>query len=166
MTATGSVVTALFEQMGAPVTFHREDNGTSCPCRTPEGFRDPSWHRANPAAPVCNEQGFLSSVILDIQIKAVINPPRMRGNRGADRTDALLGEVQAGDRIGIFPCSWQGFTLKFEDWSDAGEDYVIMDGKRYVVVESAKVTDIDGDPNGHWECGLRLVKSERPTDAT
>ena len=150
--------------MGAPTTFHREDGGESCPCRTPEGFRDPAWHRANSAAPVCNEQGFLSAVILDINIRAVINPPRKRGNLGADRVDALLGEVQKGDRIGIFPTSWQGFTLNFRDWSDAGEDYVIHDGLRYVVVESDKVTDIDGDPNGHWECGLRLVKTARPTD--
>lgn len=164
MTITNGTVMALIEQMGAPVIFHREDGGASCPCRTPEGFRDPAWHRANPAAPVCNEQGFLSSVILDIQVRAVINPPRMRGNRGSDRTNDLLGEIQTGDRIGIFPCSWQGFKLDFYDWSDAGEDFIIFDGRRYVSVECAKVTDIDGDPNGHWEVGLRLVKTTRPTD--
>lgn len=161
---TAGVFYELITQMGSPVTFHREDGGTSCPCRTPEGFRDPAWHRNNDTAPVCNEQGFLSTVTIDIQTRAVINPPRMRGNRGSDRSNVLLGETQAGDRIGIFPTEWSGFALDFYDWSDAGEDYIVFDGRRYVVVESAKVTDIDGDPNGHWEVGLRLVKSERPTD--
>lgn len=153
---------AVLDRMGSTVTYHREGTATPCPCRTPEGFRDPAWHRANPTQPVCNEQGFLD-VPVEFTVKASIQPPRQRGNRGAQRANDFFGEVLKDDKIGIFPVVWEGKTLNFSDWSDAGEDYIVYDGNRYLAVAADKIPDIDGDPNHHWEAGLRLLKVGRPT---
>lgn len=49
----------LVQKKGADVHWHREIGGNICPCVTPEGFRDPEWHRQNPSAPVCNNDGRL-----------------------------------------------------------------------------------------------------------
>jgi hypothetical protein len=165
LTATQGQMSAIFERMGTMVTYHREDGGSPCPCRSEEGFRSPAWHHDNPSAPVCNEQGFLSPVVTEVRLKALVQPPRMRGMRQAQRVNDLLGEIRADDRIGIFPTHADSATLNFDDWSDAGEDWIVYDGKRYVVVEAQKLADVDGDPDHHWEIGMRLVKSERPTDA-
>lgn len=267
--------------MGSDVLFHREDTGEVCPCVTPEGFRDPAFHRlhapnqfapseidwaydgehtivvvwtglsfesnktltvddyglsvsdsvqniqmgslkltnvpndevgtehiaqlvdefipdigtqthdfpftigtpsgVNPDflngiglenlggqayinPPVCNEQGILP-VIVEFMVKASVQPAFSGLSRHAQRSNQLLGEVMRDDKLGIFPCVWGGRTIDFDDWSDAGEDFIRYDGQRYVVVSADKVPDIDGSPDHHWECGLRLVKDGRPTDA-
>lgn len=97
-------------------------------------------------------------------VKAAVQPAQSRSfTRSAERVDALLGDVEKDDHIGIFPVVWEGNTLDFTDWGDAGEDYIVYDARRFVVVASDKVPDIDGNPNHHWEVGLRLVKFGRPT---
>jgi hypothetical protein len=135
---TKATLDGLLKTMGSDVVFHREDGGTRCPCVSPEGFRMPAFHRMNPTAPICNEQGFLNPTIIEVRTKAAIQPPRLRGNRGAQRVDLLLGEVESGDRIGIFPVESAGVRMDFDAWSDAGEDYITYDGKRYLVVELTK----------------------------
>lgn len=151
----------LLERMGSDVTFHREDGGTSCPCLTPEGFRDPAWHRANPTQPVCNEQGMLT-VAVEYAIKGSVQPATRGISRQAQRSNDLLGDIKKDDKLGIFPCEWNGHILDFTNWSEAGEDYIVYDGNRYMVVAAEKLPDIDGDPNHHWECGLRLLAGARP----
>jgi len=32
---------ALLSSNGSDAIYHRDDGATPCPCRTPEGFRDP-----------------------------------------------------------------------------------------------------------------------------
>jgi hypothetical protein len=164
MTATIPQLVSLLNTAGSDVTYHRESGGTPCPCRTPEGFRDPEWHASHPLEPVCNEEGFLGVTIVEIAVKAAVQPAVSRGvTRVAERVDALLGEVQQDDHIGIFPVHWGGQALDFSTWGDAGDDYVIYDGRRYIAVSADKLPDIDGDPDHHWEVGLRLVKLGRPT---
>jgi hypothetical protein len=157
MTRTISKFIAVMERMGSDVTFHREDGGVACPCRTPEGFRDPAWHRAHPADPVCNEQGFLT-VAVEFVVKASVQPAMGGIRRLNDRAEALLGDVQRDDMVGIFPCEWNGNVVDFEGWSEAGEDYILYDGKRFMAVATDKVPDVDGDPSHHWEVGLRLIR--------
>jgi hypothetical protein len=70
--------------------------------------------------------------------------------------------VQSDDKLGVFPCEWYGSTLDFDNWSDAGEDFVVYDDRRFMVVAADKLPDIDGNPNHHYEVGLRLMKTERP----
>lgn len=162
MTATVPQFIDMLANHGSYVTYHREEGGDLCPCRTPEGFRDPAWHRANPTQPVCNEQGYLAATITEHEIKAAIQPAIRGQSRSAQRSNDLLGDVQRDDKLGIFPCEWDSFPLDFDSWSEAGEDYILYDDKRYMVVSADKLPDTDGDPNHHWECGLRLVKSMRP----
>lgn len=260
MSATVPGFLEVLSAMGSNVTYHREDGVTACPCRTPEGFRDPAWHRlyppvvladgqaaigydgndivtviwkgltentikqlitdhaasddttprpatgsmdlagnfqAGPAIhtfhatfqelnlaqtawhfniatgdfqvgvreggvwPVCNEQGFVVTPD-EFQVKASIQPAISGITRAAERANDLLGEVQRDDKLGVFPCAWQGHELDFSDWSAAGEDYILYDGRRYVAISADKLPDIDGDPSHHWEVGLRLVKNARP----
>lgn len=149
--------------MGSDVTYHREEGGTACPCRTPEGFRSQDWHRDNPTAPVCNEEGFLAVTVTEFVFKGTVQPAIMAYYRNAQRVNALLGEVERDDRFGIFPVHWQGHTIDLDDWSAAAEDYIIYDGDRYVVVSADKLADVDGVPDHHWECGLRLAKLGRPS---
>lgn len=182
MTATIDKLNEMFTQMGSDVTFHREEGGVACPCLTPEGFRDPDWHDTHPEGdanpdlagppwngvnpPPCNEQGYQTVVSQDFVVKAAIQPAQPSTYRRQNqRANDLLGDIQVDDKIGIFPVTWNGNTLDFTDWSEAGEDYILYDGDRYIAIASDKVPDIDGDPNHHWEVGLRLVKATRPTDA-
>lgn len=163
MSATIPQFEALLTSMGSDVTYHKEEGGVPCPCRTPEGFRDPAWHLANPLEPVCNEEGILPEVVTDVIVKASVQPATI-GQRGraAERANALLGDVQRDDHFGIFPVTWGGVTLDFSDFSDSGDDFIVYDSRRFLVVACDKIPDVDGDPNHHWEVGLRLVKNTRP----
>lgn len=111
---------------------------------------------------MCNEQGFLT-VAVEFTVKASIQPATIGYNRPGQRSNELLGDVQRDDKIGFFPCAWSGHTLDFRNWSDAGEDYVVYDSERYIVVAADKLADIDGVPDHHWEVGLRLVRTSRAT---
>lgn len=164
MSVTITQFNEVLARLGSDVIYHREDGGEPCPCRTPEGFRSPSWHRGHPEAPECNEQAFLA-LTTEYAIKGVAQPAQTRYTRADQRANALLGEIQMDDRLGIFPCEWDGHVLNFDDWSDAGEDFIVYDNRRYVVVAADKLADVDGDPNHHWEVGLRLIKTERLSGA-
>lgn len=153
----------LLRNHASVVVFHREDTGTVCPCVTEEGFRDPKWHLDNPTEPVCNEIGLLA-VPVEESVKAFVQPIQStRATRlSAEDLQVLFGEVQADDHLGIFPLEWGGTKLDFRNWSQHGDDYVIYDGQRFSVVNANKLADPgDGLPH-HWECGLRLMKTERP----
>jgi len=164
MTATVQNFIATLQSMGSTVLYHRESSGDACPCKTPEGFRDPSWHRENPLAPVCNEQGYLAATITQFTVKAAIQPVLARSfRRPSERADDLFGDVQTDDHIGIFPYSWSGNVLDFQDWNESGSDYIEYDGRRFTVISSDKIPDIDGDPNHHYEVGLRLLTGDRPS---
>jgi hypothetical protein len=157
-----AVFDSILASNGTPVIYHREEPGVYCPCRTPEGFRSPAWHKANPSEPVCNEQGILP-VVVNFPVNAFVQPATggQRG-RGAERISLLLGEVQRDDHFGVFPTTWQGNVLDFSTFSDTGEDYILYDGRRFIVVASDKLKDTDGVTDFSWEVGLRLAKTERP----
>lgn len=164
MTATIPQLVNLLNTAGSDVLFHREEGGTACPCLTPEGFRDPAWHLAHPSDPVCNELGMLNPTVTNLSVKAAVQPAFSRSfSRAAERIDSLLGDVQQDDHIGIFPVVWNGIALNFDNWSEGGEDYILYDNRRFVVVSVDKIPDIDGDPDHHFEVGLRLVKTARPS---
>lgn len=154
---------AALSKMGSTIIVHREDGGSPCPCLTPEGFRDPTWHLVNTGLPVCNEQGFLTTAT-DIAIKGSVQPAVTRLARSSQRVNDLLGDVQLGDKIAILPCDWNGHSVDLDDWSEAGEDYLIYDQRRYAVVSYDKLPDVDGDPGHHWEVGLRLLTAARPVN--
>lgn len=162
MTATIAKLNDILLKHGSTVTCHREYGGTVCPCRTREGNRDPAWHLANPGAPKCNEAGMLP-VVEQFTVKASIQP--ITGSLQRRNAERILGffpgEVESDDHIGVFPVTWEGHTLDFSLWLDTGTDYVLYDNRRFIVVSHDKLPDIDGDPNHHWECGLRLANPVR-----
>lgn len=163
MTRTVPAFLALLDTMGSDVIYHREEGGTPCPCLTPEGFRDPEWHRDNPLAPVCNEDGLLPATVTNVTVKASVQPATigLRGRAG-ERINALLGEVERDDHFGIFPVTSNGITLDFHAFGDVGDDFIVYDNRRYIVVSADKIPDVDGDANHHWEVGLRLAEGSRP----
>lgn len=148
---------------GQVVHYHRADSLTPCPCRTPEGFRDPEWHLANPGAPECDENGMLPDPTrtVDLDVKGFIQPSQStRATRlSPEYISTLFGEIQEGDHVGIFPCSWEGSQLEFYDWGQSGEDWIHYNGRYYTVVAAHLLAAPDtGAPRHHWEVGLRLAQ--------
>lgn len=151
----------LLYRSGSNVIFHRDDSSTPCPCRTPEGNRDPIYHIQHPLAAMCNEAGFLPSGSPDMEVKAFVQP--IQSTRATRLTDEYLlqmfGQIEADDHLGIFPCEWNGKVINFDDWGQSGEDWVQYDGRRFTVVNSNTIPDpSDGNPKHHHEVGLRLIE--------
>lgn len=153
---------ALFTSNGSTARFVRVDSTIPCPCRTPEGMRDPEWHDVNFANVVCNEQGMLPDPAhtVDIITKAFIQPiqstraTRLQG----EYINEMFGIVHADDHLGIFPVNWNGTRLEFDSWSQSGEDFVEYNGQQFLVVNSNMIPDpVTGNPEHHWEVGLRLI---------
>ena len=154
---------ALALAHASPVVFHRESGGTPCPCLSPEGYRSLTWHRDHPSEPLCNEQGRINAVIVDVAGKAFVQPVQSGATRRltAEFIEAMFDEVQADDHVGIFPESFAGITLNFNDWDQSGEDYIIYNSRRFMVVSLNVIPAPDTGLFHHYEVGLRLVKTER-----
>lgn len=159
---------ALFTARGSNVVYRKVGSITPCPCRTPEGYRDMTWHKQHPTAPMCNENAMLPDPAntVNVLVKAFVQP--IQSTRATRLTDeairSMFGDVQADDHLGIFPITWVGVTLDFYGWSRAGEDYINYDDRRFTVVNANKIPDpSDGNPDHHWEVGLRLV-SDKPVE--
>lgn len=159
--STVSDFIGLVSERGSVVVYHRDSGWIDCPCLTPEGFRDPEWHLANPDAPVCNEDGKIpDGAPVDTTVKGFVQPAQStRLTRLSDEyLTQMFGKIQTDDHVGIFPCEWAGVTLNFRDWSQNGAEYVVYDNRRFMVVNANLVPDpSDGNPSHHWECALRLV---------
>jgi hypothetical protein len=152
---------ALLSVRGSAAIFHRDDSTVTCPCLTPEGFRDPIWHALHPEEPVCNEAGMLPNEPVHVSVRAFVQP--IQSTRATRLQTELLvemfGEIQADDHLGIFPVNWNGVELDFRDWGRAGEDYIGYDGRFFTVVNVNAIPDpSDGNPRHHYEVGLRLVR--------
>lgn len=153
----------LLSERASDATYHREAGAVPCPCRTPLGYRNPKWHVDNPTEPVCNEQGLLNAVVVEFPVKAFVQPVQAGAVRRltGEYVAQMFGDIQMDDHLGMFPLSWGGNSLDFHGWSQAGEDYILYDGRRFLVVSANKIPDpADGQPH-HWEVGLRLVKTAR-----
>lgn len=153
---------ALVTARGSNVFYRRADSLTPCPCRTPEGFRDPEWHDANPGAPMCDENGMLPDPTLTValNVKAFVQPIQStRATRlSTEYLTQMFGEIQQDDHLGIFPEAWQSTPLNFSNWSQSGEDYIEYAGQRFIVVNANLIPDpADGNPRHHWEVGLRMI---------
>jgi hypothetical protein len=151
----------LLMRSASDVIFHRDDSVDPCPCRTPEGNRDPIWHLQHPMAPVCNEAGFLPGSTLNMEVKAFVQP--IQSTRATRLTDEYLvqmfGQIEANDHLGIFPCEWRGQIISFDDWGPSGEDWIEYAGKRFTVVNINTIPDpSDGNPYHHHEVGMRLIE--------
>lgn len=159
---TVSQFDALVSAHGSDVLYSRSDAMISCPCRTPEGFRDPEWHYVNPTQQVCDEDGMLpdSANTLVLMVKAFVQPIQStRATRlQTEYFTQMFGEVEADDHLGIFPCAWQGHELNFSDWPQTASSFVSYVNQPFLIVNANLIPDpSDGNPRHHWECGLRLI---------
>jgi hypothetical protein len=153
----------LVGRKGSTVLYHRHDSAVPCPCMTPEGYRDPLWHLENPTSAICNAAGYLTDGLTHVIVKAFVQPIQStRATRlSGEYITTMFGEIQADDHLGIFPVEWAGTRLNFRDWSTAGEDYIEYNGERFTVVNSNMIPDpADGNPEHHWELGLRVINEE------
>jgi hypothetical protein len=153
---------SLLMTNGSDVRFRRSESMVPCPCRTPEGFRDPVWHLENPSAPVCDANGMLpdAGTTTDIIVKAFMQPIQStRATRlSTEQLLQMFGEIQADDHLGIFPYEWSSVTLSFRNWGRAGEDFVEYNGQRFICINANLIPDpSDGNPAHHWEGGFRLI---------
>lgn len=160
--STVSQFIALLGVKGSDVLYHRDSSLVVCPCRTPEGFRDPEWHIANPSQPVCNEAGFLPDPdsSTDAVIKAFMQPIQStRATRlSTEQLMQMFGEIKADDHLGIFPVTWGSVGIDFYNWGTSGEDYVEYHNERFTIVNANLIPDPDdGNPFHHWEVGCRLI---------
>jgi hypothetical protein len=157
---------SLLTAKGSDVQFKRDESTIPCPCRTPEGYRDPIWHLQHPAAVMCNESGMLPGVGVNMTVKAFMQPIQStRATRlSTEQLIQMFGEIQADDHLGIFPFTWANQQLNFRDWGRAGEDYLIYNGEKFTVVNANLIPDPDdGNPAHHWEIGARLIESTSPS---
>jgi hypothetical protein len=159
MATTTERIEQLLLKNGSNAIYHRDTASTPCPCRTPEGSRDPIWHIQHPLAPDCDASGMLPSGVVDITVKAFIQPIQStRATRlSTEQVEQLFGEVQADDHLGIFPIYWSGRELDFFKWGLATEDWIGYNNRKFQVVNANLIPAPEGDPKGHWECGLRLL---------
>lgn len=153
----------LVATSGSRAIYHREESGVDCPCLSPEGFRSPKWHATHPVEPVCNEEGKLDGVVVDLEVRAFVQPVQSGATRRltSDYAMQIFGEVQQDDHLGIFPLAWSGIELDFSSWGQSGEDYILYNGNRYLVVNSNLIPDPENGEPHHFECGLRLIKNAR-----
>jgi hypothetical protein len=160
---TTSDFLSIVEQGGSSVLFHRSPEDNPCPCRTPEGYRDPIWHLQHPDEAMCNEAGFLPSQSdVTISIKGFVQPIQStRATRlRSERVLEDFAEVETGDHLGIFPATWAGVGIDFSEWGVSGEDYVEWEGRRLTVVHANIIADPDGGEFHHWEVGLRQISKD------
>jgi len=154
---------ALLSVHGSDARYHRAVSTVACPCRTPEGFRDPEWHlAAPPGTPVCDEDATLpdSGELVDVIVKAFIQPIQStRATRLSEEyITQMFGTILADDHLGIFPVRWNSVKLDFLDWPQSGSAYVEYFGRKFLVVNANLIPDpSDGNPEHHWELGLRLI---------
>jgi|SRR5262245_32460449 len=119
----------------------------------------------DPDPPICNEEGMLPdpASTVDIGVKAFVQPIQStRATRlQPELVVTLFGEIQTDDHLGIFPMDWAGHHLNFWDWSRSGEDWIEYNGRRYLSVNANMIPDpSDGNPEHHWEVGLRLMSDD------
>lgn len=115
-----------------------------------------------PIPVLCNEAGEISNP-LDFFVKAFVQPIQStRATRlSTEYLQEVFGVIEADDHLGIFPVVWSGTRLDFRDWSQHGDDFVEYDGQRFFVVNANMIPDPgDGNPEHHWEIGLRVIRSD------
>lgn len=146
----------LINRRGVNVTYHKETDSLPCPCRTPEGYRDPEWHLNNPSSPECNNNGYLFNSV-EFITRAIIIPASSGGRKARDLVQ-VFGEIKTDDQIGAFPLSSGSNKLDFNSFTMTGADYVVYHGHQFIVLGATLIPD-PHDPSviHHQECAMRRM---------
>jgi hypothetical protein len=69
-----------------------------------------------------------------------------------------FGQFQQDDHIGMFPMDWNGNAVVFDDWSQAGDEWVEYNAYRFMVVGWTRIPDpANAALFHHWEVALRRI---------
>ena len=112
---------------------------------------------------MCNEVGEIPQGPVDIIVKAFVQPIQStRATRlSTEYLQEVFGNIEADDHLGIFPVNWAGQRLDFQNWGQHGEDFIDYNGQRFFVINANMIPDPgDGNPEHHWELGLRMLRSD------
>lgn len=112
---------------------------------------------------LCNEAGEIPQTPIDMIVKAFVQPIQStRATRlSTEYLQEVFGTIEADDHLGIFPVTWSGNRLDFRNWGQHGEDFIEYDGQRFFVINANMIPDPgNGDPEHHWETGLRLIRED------
>jgi hypothetical protein len=151
-----------YENGVGPYTFGAVSYGTN------QVTDNTSLHAAGtPPSPytppvLCNEAGEIPNPV-DISVKAFCQPIQStRATRlSTEYLQEVFGTIEADDHLGIFPVVWASVRLDFRDWSQHGDDFIEYDSQRFFVVNANMIPDPgDGNPEHHWEVGMRVIRSD------
>jgi len=109
---------------------------------------------------ICNESGVIPSPV-DVMVKAFCQPIQStRATRlSTEYLQEVFGNIEADDHLGIFPVVWSGQRLEFHNWAQDGTDFIEYDGQRFYVINANMIPDPgDGNPEHHWELGMRMIR--------
>jgi hypothetical protein len=98
---------------------------------------------------------------VDLNTKGFVQPIQStRATRlQEERLLAMFDEIQADDHLGILPVRWEGIRMEFFEWGGATEDWITYFSRRFTVVNANLIPDpADGNPEHHWEVGLRVIR--------
>lgn len=123
---------------GQTAILHKYSPGNRCPCYDEStGYGDPQWHRDNPEAPQCNDEGYLDGTNEQTSLKAFVFPVDDLNKSTVDEVVlASLGQLSKDDYIYVGKSDVDIFNLK-------DTDYLVFDNKRWKIKnpDSYKIGD-------------------------
>ena len=127
------------DKHGQSAVFHRYTPGQRCPCYDEEsGYCDPKWHRDNPTAPQCNEEGYLAGINETLPIKAFIFPDSDFNRKDfSEEMFSAIGKTLDDEYIYV---GKSDFELKQSE-----TDYIEYYGKRFEV-KTGDIYRVGDDP--------------------
>lgn len=106
------------DRYGQSAILHKYSPGVRCPCYDEStGYCDPQWHRDNPDALECNEEGYLDGINEQIPLKAFVFPVDDLNKTTVDEVVlASLGKLNKDDYIYVGKADVDILNLKDIDY--------------------------------------------------
>lgn len=124
---------------GQSAILHKTLQGQRCPCFDIEiGYCNPKWHRDNPQAPQCDEEGYIDAEEKEIPLKAFILPKSDLDRKVVE--EAILSQIGILDKDDYMYIGKMDIDiLNLRD-----TDYLIYESKRWKILspDSYKLGDI------------------------
>ncbi|WFD12462.1 hypothetical protein [Tepidibacter hydrothermalis] len=124
---------------GQSTILHKASKGQRCPCFNQNtGYCNPQWHRDNPKAPECDEEGYIDAGFEDIEVKAFILPKSDLDRKVIN--EAVLSQIGILDKDDYM---YIGKT-DIDILNLSNTDYLIYENKRWQILspDTYKLGDI------------------------
>jgi hypothetical protein len=108
---------------GQSAILYKSSNGERCPCFNEEtGYGDPEYHRMNPLAPPCNDDGYINALQNPSELRAFIFPASDITRNGMEEVVlATIGQVRNDDYVYIGKSDIDIFHLGDSDYLEFDE---------------------------------------------